>query len=128
MRVAAISGALAVGLGALGAHALKPLIAPHRLEYFEKAVQYQFAHTVALMVVAVLLFQQVYQQKWLRRARWAFIAGIVCFSGSLYLLAITELISIPTQVLGPITPLGGLFLIAGWISLAMATVNSQPKE
>jgi uncharacterized membrane protein YgdD (TMEM256/DUF423 family) len=115
-KIAALSGAIAVGLGAMGAHALKPLIQPHRLDYFEKAVQYHFTHTIALLLVAVLMFQ-LGQNKWLKVAAWGFLLGIICFCGSLYGLAIVEIVPIPTAILGPITPIGGVFFIIGWVSL-----------
>jgi uncharacterized membrane protein YgdD (TMEM256/DUF423 family) len=124
IRIAAISGALAVGLGALGAHALKEQIAPHRLQYFEKAVQYQFVHTLALLAVASLM-SKFGATRWLKWAAWAFIFGILGFSGSLYGLAIAEIAPMPVKILGPITPLGGLGFIAGWIFMFLATLKSD---
>ena len=126
IRAGAISGFLAVGLGALGAHALKSRIEPHRLAYFEKAVQYQFVHTLALFIVA-LLIMKAGEQKLLGWSAWAFLLGILCFSGSLYLLAITELITLPTAILGPITPIGGLFFMAGWLFLALSAGQIAKK-
>jgi uncharacterized membrane protein YgdD (TMEM256/DUF423 family) len=126
VRVAAISGALAVSLGALGAHALKELIAPHRLIYFEKAVQYQFVHTLALLAV-VSLMAKFGTKKYLKWAGWAFVFGIICFSGSLYGLATAEILPMPVAILGPITPLGGLGFIAGWICIFLATYQSNAK-
>ncbi len=121
LRIAAISGALAVALGALGAHTLKPLIAEHRLVYFEKAVYYQFFHTLAMLVVGILMLKYGASRA-LNGAAWAFLLGIGFFSGSLYLLAITEIApTIPGAVLGPITPIGGLCFIAGWVFLFIAT-------
>ena len=127
VRIAAISGAIAVALGALGAHALKAQIEPYRLAYFEKAVQYQFIHTLAFAVVASLM-ARFGETKYLRWAAWAFLFGIVCFSGSLYGLAIVELVPVPTAILGPITPLGGLGFVAGWICLFLATFQTAPKH
>ena len=109
VRIAAIIGMLAVALGAFGAHSLKPVLLRHgTLEIWEKAVFYHFVHGVMLFVLA-------------NRARvpvgpWiSFLAGIVIFSGSLYLLALTNV-----RWLGAITPLGGLSFLAGWLWLALA--------
>jgi uncharacterized membrane protein YgdD (TMEM256/DUF423 family) len=115
-RLAAILGALAVGIGAFGAHGLKPLLTPYQLEIFEKGVQYQFVHVLALLAAAIQM-QQHLNSVWLRRAAWLFFAGIIAFSGSLYLLACRDLISFPVGWAGPVTPLGGVCFIAGWISL-----------
>jgi uncharacterized membrane protein YgdD (TMEM256/DUF423 family) len=125
VRVAAVSGALAVALGALGAHALKPLIAEHRLVYYEKAVYYQFVHTLALLAVALLMTKLGVsaQLKW---AAWAFILGILCFSGSLYLLSVIEVMpTLPTGILGPLTPLGGICFIVGWVLLFISTFSDH---
>jgi uncharacterized membrane protein YgdD (TMEM256/DUF423 family) len=124
LRIAAISGAIAVGLGALGAHALKPLIEPFRLAYFEKAVQYQFIHTLALLAVVAMIwrFGETARLIW---AGWAFILGIICFSGSLYLLAMVQIMPVPTQILGPITPIGGLCYITGWILVLLTSFTSK---
>lgn len=109
---AAISGALAVMLGAFGAHGLKKIVSPDMLEVFKTGVQYQFYHTFALLIVGILMtFEQSKALKW---AAYLFVAGIVLFSGSLYLLAITAI-----KPLGAITPFGGVAFIAGWIALAL---------
>ncbi len=108
---AAISGALAVILGAFGAHGLKKIITPDMLEVFKTGVQYQFYHTFALLAVGI--FMQTSKSKALKWAGYLFIAGIFLFSGSLYLLAITGI-----KILGAITPFGGVAFIAGWIALA----------
>jgi len=110
--VAALSGALAVMLGAFGAHGLKKVIIPDMLEVFKTGVQYQFYHTFALLAVG--LFMQTGKSKALKWAGYLFIAGIVLFSGSLYVLAISGI-----KMLGAITPVGGVAFIAGWIAFAM---------
>lgn len=108
--VAAISGALAVLLGAFGAHLLKQMIAPEMLEIYKTGVQYQFYHTFALLAVAILGRQHPSQMvKW---AGYLFIAGTVIFSGFLYLLAITGI-----KMLGMVVPVGGVSLVAAWICL-----------
>lgn len=111
---AAIMGALAVAIGAFGAHGLKPLLNDYQAAIFEKGVQYQFFHTLALMGVALLLRDQP-DNRHLRIAGWLFFAGIIAFSGSLYLLACRDLLGLPGALIGPVTPLGGLCFIGGWI-------------
>ena len=113
-----ISGALAVMIGAFGAHALKPtLIAKDTLSAFETGVQYHFYHTLALLAVGILM--QRMESSWLNYSGYAFLIGIVIFSGSLYTLGITEI-----KWLGEITPIGGLSFIAGWVLLVMAMLKS----
>ena len=113
LRLAALLGALTVAIGAFGAHGLKPKLTEYQLNIFEKAVQYQFVHTLALLAVGLLLQQQP-DNAWLQRAGWGFVLGIAFFSGSLYLLACRDLLAFPVGWAGPITPLGGLSFIAGW--------------
>ncbi len=99
---------LAVALGAFGAHALKDTLALHTMtEVWNKAVLYQFVHALALLILAALPGGG-------RPAGWFFFGGIVLFSGSLYLLALTNI-----RWLGAITPLGGLCFLAGWITLVI---------
>ena len=108
IRVAAMSGALAVTLGAFGAHGLKEWLAQNGTgAIWDKAVFYQFIHTVMLFVLAQR--QPLKAGPW-----WCFFSGIMIFSGSLYLLALTNL-----HWLGAITPIGGASFIAGWICLAL---------
>jgi uncharacterized membrane protein YgdD (TMEM256/DUF423 family) len=118
--IAAAYGALAVILGAFGAHALKEKLDVYQLEIFNKGVQYQFYHVVALFAVALLADK--IQPKTLTFAGWFFTAGILFFSGSLYLLATRSLLGTDalTPILGPITPLGGLCFIIGWILLLVS--------
>lgn len=118
LRVAALLGALAVGIGAFGAHGLKPHLSEYQISIFEKGVQYQFYHVFALLGLGLLLRQSP-ENKWLGRAAWLFVAGIAGFSGSLYLLACRDLLSFPVAWAGPVTPLGGLCFLTGWILLAL---------
>lgn len=115
----ALLGALAVALGAFGAHGLSSKLAPERLQIFETGVRYQFYHVFAILVVGLLA--QYSPSAALHWSGRFFILGIVLFSGSLYLLATRDLLGIQSwsKVLGPITPLGGLLFIAGWVSLAI---------
>ena len=116
--IAALFGAAAVGIGAFGAHGLKNLILPERIEIFKTGVNYHFYHTFALLITGIL-----YQRRRLRLLNWSancFIIGIWLFSGSLYLLATRSVLGIESWTfLGPLTPLGGIFFIVGWIMLAL---------
>ncbi|MBK9327952.1 MAG: DUF423 domain-containing protein [Sphingobacteriales bacterium] len=118
--IVAVYGALAVILGAFGAHALKDKLDAYQHTIYEKAVSYQFYHVIALM--AVVFLADKIQAKTLTLAGWFFTAGILLFSGSLYLLATRSLLGTDalTPVLGPVTPLGGLCLITGWVLLAIS--------
>ncbi len=103
LRLAAISGFLVVALGAFGAHSLKPLLQTHQtLEIWEKAVLYHALHTLVLLGLAA-------QPSIALGAVWSFVWGIVVFSGSLYVLAVTNV-----RWLGAITPLGGVGFLVGW--------------
>jgi len=108
----AISGMLAVALGAFGAHILKKMITPDMLEVYKTGVQYHFYHTFALLGTGILLHLQ--PSKSLKTAAYLFMAGIVLFSGSLYALAITDI-----KVLGIITPFGGVAWLIAWLLLAI---------
>lgn len=116
---AAISGGLAVVIGAFGAHGLKPLLNDYQVLIFEKGVQYQFYHCFALGLTG-LLQQLLDDSRRLRMARWLFAAGTIFFSGSLYLLACRDILPLPVGWVGPITPIGGLFFIGGWAMLAIS--------
>jgi uncharacterized membrane protein YgdD (TMEM256/DUF423 family) len=120
---AALLGAAAVVLGAFGEHALASMVAASRLDTWSTAVDYHLANAVVLLVVS--LGAQEMNTLWHRRSCWLFLAGTAIFSGSLYLLVLTD-----TAVLGAITPIGGVLLIAGWLSLArglsQAVLESRP--
>jgi uncharacterized membrane protein YgdD (TMEM256/DUF423 family) len=111
-QIAAIFGIIAVIFGAFGAHALKAQLSATALENWKTAVNYQFVHALALLLLATLP-----TTRFIRLSAWFFTLGIVCFSGSLYLLSLKEILTINTAFLGPITPLGGLFFIIGWVCL-----------
>ncbi|MEP6589885.1 MAG: DUF423 domain-containing protein [Gemmatimonadota bacterium] len=107
-----LSAALAVTLGAFGAHALRARLEPRDLETFETAVRYQMYHAFALIVAGWLMARGATGAS---TAAWAFAVGTLLFSGSLYLLVATN-----QRMLGAITPLGGVAFIAGWLLLAAA--------
>ena len=113
-RLAAILGFLAVALGAFGAHGLKDTLAQHATTaIWEKAVLYHFIHTVMLFVLA--------QRRPVLTGAWlSFFVGIVIFSGSLYVLAVTNV-----KWLGAITPLGGASLLVGWVWLVVAADKTE---
>jgi len=104
-----------VVFGAFGAHALKPLLSPHLLATFETGVRYQFYHTLAIILVAVLY--QLNSNKKLKLASYFFFIGIFLFSGSLYLISLLSIFDMHWFWLGPITPLGGLSFMLGWFYL-----------
>lgn len=106
--------ALAVALGAFGAHGLKNMLTDEMLVIFETGVQYHFYHALGLLMLG-LLSHYMPGSLLLKWSGWLMIAGIVIFSGSLYLLSTTDI-----RWLGAITPIGGLCFIASWISLAIA--------
>ncbi|MFU8821145.1 MAG: DUF423 domain-containing protein [Gammaproteobacteria bacterium] len=120
MKIFVVLGALFAGLGvaagAFGAHALRSQLEPRMLEVFETAARYQMYHALALFAVAWLVQQTQAQAAQL--AGWAFVAGILLFSGSLYAMALTGV-----RVLGAITPIGGVAFIVGWCALAVAAMK-----
>ena len=124
-----LSGAIAVALGALGAHFLKSklptgLITQDQLNGFDTAVKYQMYHTLAML--AVVLLSQNITHKFMNWAYYCFLAGIIMFSGSLYFLCTRNLFHADwLKVLGPITPIGGLFFISGWILLALTGLSKR---
>ncbi len=116
---ASVSGTLAVALGAFGAHALKDKLEVSELtNTYQTAVQYHFYHTLALLLIGLLMDRL--PAPWLTYSSISMIIGLILFSGSLYLLCLTN-----TRWLGAITPLGGLGFIAGWLFLLVAVIKSQ---
>ena len=122
LQTAALLGALAVALGAFGAHGLKKIVPPETVGTFETGVRYQFYHVFALIAIA-MLYDKL-NADWLRYAGIFFILGIVLFSGSLYVLtALKATNTVGLSGIGAITPFGGLFFIAGWIALFVAILK-----
>jgi uncharacterized membrane protein YgdD (TMEM256/DUF423 family) len=116
LRIGSLLGFLDVAFGAFGAHALRERLSQDLLAVFETGVRYQMYHALAVLIVAVVLSRSVNARAvW---AGWCFVAGIVLFSGSLYVLALTGI-----GILGAVTPLGGLFFLAGWIFLMLSGVK-----
>ncbi|QSX42558.1 DUF423 domain-containing protein [Shewanella cyperi] len=119
--LACVSGFLAVAFGAFGSHGLKQLVSAEMLGVFHLAVEYQFYHTFAL--IAVALARPWVDSPLLNWAARLFIAGMLLFCGSLYALVLTG-----HKWLGPITPLGGLCLLAGWLLLAAGVWRSRGAQ
>ena len=114
----AVIGALAVALGAFGAHSLKQIVPAESVSVFETGVRYQVYHTLALLLVAVIF--ERFPNKLVRTSGLAFIIGTVLFSGSLYLLtALKATNTVGLNGIGIVTPIGGLVFIFGWILLAV---------
>lgn len=115
---AALFGMLAVILGAFGAHGLEKLVDAKMLQRFHTGVEYQFYHALALGLTGFVW--QTKSSVWFARAAWAFMAGILIFSGSLYVYVLTGI-----SKFGMITPFGGLAFITGWGLLAWGIWNSE---
>ncbi|MEJ7692589.1 DUF423 domain-containing protein [Daejeonella sp.] len=121
--IASVFGILAVVLGAFGAHGLKKLVSAEALDTWHTAVQYQFYHTFAMLFLATF---SRFRSRTINAASWFFTIGIVLFSGSLYLISAKDILNIVNlSLLGPLTPIGGLFFILGWISLLVATIRNK---
>ncbi len=116
--IGALSGALSVGAGAFGAHALRARLEPRLLEVFQTAAQYQMYHALALLGVAWVA------SRWpgtlSTASGWLFVAGTIFFSGSLYAMALTGI-----RALGAITPFGGVCFIGGWVTLGIAVMRAR---
>jgi len=104
--------ALSVLLGAFGAHALKTHLTPEMMQIYQIGVEYQFYHAIGLLFAGIIGFQ--INSIWVSRSAMFLSIGILLFSGSLYLIALSGI-----KAIGAITPIGGLLFVAGWISLAI---------
>ena len=110
--------ALAVAIGAFGAHALKEaLAATNRLDTFETAVKNQFYHSLALIILGIIMLK--YEHRLFDWSGYSFIAGILLFSGSLYVLSLSGI-----NKWGAVTPFGGVALLVGWTTLMIALSKS----
>ena len=121
-RLGALSALVAIAAGAFGAHGLRGRLTPDLLAVFETAARYQMYHALALLAVGLAAAR--WQAPVVRWAGWLFVGGTVLFSGSLYLLALTQV-----RWLGAVTPLGGLMLLAGWgclVGVASVGTGSEP--
>jgi len=119
MVLGAVNGFLSVALGAFAAHGLRGQISAHMLTVFHTGVQYQMYHALALLFVG-LWAERNPQLRYVNWSGGMLLLGIVLFSGSLYLLAITG-----TRSLGMITPFGGICFLSGWVVLAVGLLKSE---
>lgn len=118
IALGAISAFLSVGLGAFGAHAIKQTIAAELLAIYQTAVDYQFFHSLGLILIG-LVYQQL-PTKLIKSAGWLIVFGIIVFSGSLYILSLTGI-----RWLGAITPIGGTAFILAWFLLAIGSFKKS---
>ncbi|MEZ4798333.1 MAG: DUF423 domain-containing protein [Flavobacteriales bacterium] len=128
LRIALILLAMAVVLGAFGAHALKTRLTESSLEVWNTGVLYHFIHAIGVVLLAIL-----YKMHWLKprafqASSWLMIIGIVFFSGSIYGLSTFDIHMANVKWLGPITPLGGLLFISGWLVAAFGLKSSGDKD
>ena len=117
LSLGSISGALAVMIGAFGAHGLKDKLTTEMLAIYKTGVEYHFYHALALLIVGVVALHC--KSALLTASGWSMVVGIVIFSGSLYALSISGI-----RILGAVTPIGGLCFIAGWVLLAVAVLKA----
>ena len=122
---ASVFGGLAVAFGAFGAHGLESITEDEKILHgFQTGVQYQMVHALALLVITILI--EKFSGKWMKWAGNSFIAGIILFSGSLYLLTFLKIEeSSAVRFVGPVTPLGGLLFITGWLFLLIAVLKKK---
>jgi uncharacterized membrane protein YgdD (TMEM256/DUF423 family) len=120
--VGAVYGLVSVILGAFGAHALKKIISVEKLTSFETGVRYQMYAALFLLIVGYILKFETSSEKWIPIFM---IVGTFIFSFSIYLLAFSEVVAIPSKFIGPITPLGGLLMIISWTMLIFYLVKAK---
>ena len=123
VALGAVGGFLAVALGAFGAHALRERISPEMLAVYQTGVQYHLVHALALLLVGLLRERLTSASSLVSVCGALFGVGIVLFSGSLYVLAVTGI-----RAFGAITPLGGVCFLVGWALLAVAAMKQQPPS
>lgn len=127
LRTAFILAAITVALGAFGAHGLDGKVADKAVKTFETAVRYQFFHVIALALAGILY--KAFPNNRIKTAGIFFLLGILFFCGSLYVLTYsTASVSPNFKWAGPITPVGGVFFIVGWILLALGIKNNLPAH
>lgn len=119
---ASVYGTIAVILGAFGAHAFKAMLTPEKLASFDTGVRYQMYHAIVLLVIGLTLSFTSSLEKW---AAISIIVGVFLFSFSIYFLAFSEYWNVNLKFLGPITPIGGMFMIAGWVLLVVFFIKNK---
>lgn len=124
IKTAAIFGLLSVVLGAFAAHSLKEMISDYAVNIFETGVRYQFYHVFALLAVGIIYKE--FPNKFIKWSGIFFISGIILFSGSLYFLTYVKGTVMPGyKWIGPITPIGGLLFILGWLFLFIGCFKNK---
>lgn len=119
---AAILGLTAIILGAFGAHALKKVLSPEQLITFETGIKYQMYHALFLLFLAST---NLIANNTKKIIFYAIVSGVILFSGSIYILATSNLTGINFKPIGILTPIGGLFLIAGWSVIIVKMINNK---
>ncbi len=119
---ASLYGTISVILGAFGAHAFKAILTPDKLASFDTGVRYQMYHAIVLLVIGLTLSFTSPLEKW---AAISIIVGVFLFSFSIYFLAFSEYWNVNLKFLGPITPIGGMFMIAGWVLLVVFFIKNK---
>lgn len=117
-----IYGMLSIILGAFGAHAFRNILSVDKLESFEVGVRYQMYHAIVLLVLGFFLSFETSIERW---SAWSLIIGTFLFSVSIYLLSFADYWNLNLKFLGPITPLGGFFMIIGWTLLIIYFVKTK---
>ena len=124
LRTAAILAALAVALGAFAAHSLEKAVSDYAVGIFKTGATYQFFHAIALALSGILFLH--FPNKLIKASGVLFIVGIIFFCGSLYAITYYKGMNVPMpKFLGPVTPFGGLFFIAGWVCMAFGIKKSN---
>jgi uncharacterized membrane protein YgdD (TMEM256/DUF423 family) len=123
LATGAFLGALAVILGAMGAHAISSMVTPDVMQIYQKAVDYHFYHVFAILAAGII--HSAYPHRAVRSAYACFLTGILLFSGSLYLLTFLKANGGGLGVFNLVTPLGGLFFIAGWMLLLAGVIKKK---
>ncbi len=120
--LAAIMGTLTIIIGAFGAHGLKEIVSEKTITSFETGVRYQMYHVIVILIIGFSAFIDQKTQKWVSRF---FMVGILLFSGSIYLIVMKDIFFINTKILSIATPIGGLFLIIGWLRLTYGIIVNK---
>lgn len=116
VALGSLNMALAIAFGAFGAHGLKGKISQDLLANWNTAAHYHLIHGIALLFIGLLISKLGEYSSWVQIAGWLFIVGIILFSGSLYLMAVTQV-----KTLGAITPVGGISFLIGWIMVMITS-------
>ena len=123
LRLGAFLALISVALGAFASHGLQGKLTPEQIETFQTGVRYQFYHTFALLFLGLLFYRR--KTRLMVIAGYLFLAGIICFSGSLYLLSAREWLNLDVEWLGPVTPIGGVLFLLGWALFLLSTYQDN---